>query len=103
MSLAELSGLLLLAGVAWFWFDSLKAGEVGRAFGRRACEAEDLQFLDDSVCLESLRPVRDPEGCLCLQRVYGFEYSDTGNNRRKGSVTLVGYEVVAFFLRPRLV
>ncbi len=103
MSLLEVFGLCLLGLLAWFWLDSIKASEAGVAGGRRACEAEGLQFLDDTVSLESVKPVRDEDGQLRLCRVYGFEYSDTGNNRCKGSVTLVGHEVVAFYIRPRLV
>jgi hypothetical protein len=36
-----------------------------------------------------------------LKRIYVFEYSDTGNDRHKGSVTLIGDTVIAFFVRPR--
>ena len=103
MSLIELLGLLLLGALAWFWLDSLKASEAGITCGQRACKEEGLLFLDDTVSIESVRPVRDEEGRLRLRRVYGFEYSDTGDNRCKGSVTLVGHEVVGLYLRPRLV
>src|ERR1035437_3368631 len=98
MPIIELICLGLLGAVAWFWYDSLKASEVGIVFARRACKAEDLQFLDESVTIESVWPVRDVNRQFRLRRVYGFEYSDTGNNRRKGSVTLVGYEVVAVYI-----
>jgi hypothetical protein len=30
-----------------------------------------------------------------LRRVYGFEYSDTGNDRRKGSIAMLGNIVSA--------
>ena len=103
MDLLAFLGLLALGVLGWFWYDSLKAREVGIAGGRRACMADGLLFLDDTVSLESVRPVRDEDGRLCLQRVYGFEYSDTGNNRRKGSVTLVGHEVVSYYIRPHAV
>lgn len=103
MSFAELLGLLLLGALAWFWLDSLKAGEAGIAYGQKVCSAEGLLFLDDTVSIESVRLVRDDEGRLKLRRVYGFEYSDTGNNRCQGRVTLVGHEVVAWYIRPRLV
>ena len=42
------------------------------------------------MALDRIRPMRDGDGHLKLRRVYRFEYSDTGNNRRKGSVTLLG-------------
>ena len=33
-----------------------------------------------------------------LRRVYHFEYSDTGDNRRNGHVTLLGSELVMLHL-----
>jgi hypothetical protein len=93
MGLPELLGLLLLAAGGWLFWDSLKAREAANAAIRAACKAEGLLFLDDTVGLESLWPVRDDEGRLRLRRSYGFEYSDTGDNRRKATVTLVDDEV----------
>jgi hypothetical protein len=34
--------------------------------------------------------------------VYVFEYSDTGDNRRPGSVTLLGQRVELLHVRPKL-
>ncbi|MBK7956371.1 MAG: DUF3301 domain-containing protein [Candidatus Accumulibacter sp.] len=85
-------GVLLL--VAWFWFDSFQARAAGMAAARAACAAEDLLLLDDTVALGTLRPARDDEGRLRLQRVYRFEYSDTGDNRRDGQVMLLGSELL---------
>jgi hypothetical protein len=90
----ELLGLIVLAGGAWLWLDSLKARDGGIAAARTACHAEGLQLLDDTVSLASLRPMRNDDGRLLLRRVYNFEYSDTGDNRRNGSVVLLGHRVV---------
>jgi uncharacterized protein DUF3301 len=98
----ELFGLLAIALAVWFWLDSLKAREAGVRAGRNACAAEGLQFLDDTVVGGSIRPVRDDDGRLKLRRVYHFEYSDTGNNRRRGAVTLISDRVVMLYLVPRL-
>ena len=99
----EFLGLILALGLAWLWMDSLKAREAAIAAGRRACEVEGWQFLDDTVAIESLRPARNEDGRLTLRRTYGFEYSDTGNNRRRGQVTLIGREVVMLYTGPRVV
>ncbi|MGB0127837.1 MAG: DUF3301 domain-containing protein [Rhodocyclaceae bacterium] len=93
--LFETVGLLLLAASLWLWLDSLKARDAGMGAARAACSAERFLLLDDTVAIESLWPARDDEGQLRLRRVYGFEYSDNGNNRRPGSVTLVGATVIA--------
>ena len=50
---------------------------------------EGLLFLDDTVALESVRPVRDEEGHVTLRRIYAFEYSDTGDTRHKGRVVML--------------
>ena len=102
----EMMILLLLLAAAWFWFDSFKARDAGIRAARAACAADDLLLLDDTVALGLLRPARDDEGRLRLRRVYHFEYSDTGNNRRNGHVTLLGDELLLLRLphaqRPTL-
>lgn len=102
MPLFESLSILLLGALAWLWHDSLKAREAGVREARSACADEDLQLLDDTVAIHSLRFARDHIGRLRLQRTYGFEYSDTGDNRRQGSVTLLGQDVVLVSLRARL-
>lgn len=94
---------LLLAGFAvWFWLDSLKAREIGVQAAQSACAEEGLQFLDETVLGRSVKAARDDEGRLKLRRVYDFEYSDTGDNRRQGSVTLLGHQVEMLHIRPQL-
>lgn len=97
----ESIGLLLLLAAGWFWLDSFKAREAGILAARAACEADGLLLLDDTVALGSVRPQRDNDGVLRLRRVYRFEYSDTGNNRCNGSVTLLGAELVMLYVGPR--
>ena len=102
MNLTEILFLFLIAFAVWFWLDSLKAREIGLLAARNACRAENLQFLDETVAGNSLRPARDEAGRLKLRRVYTFEYSDTGNDRRTGTVTMLGHDVEYLHLRPHL-
>jgi len=90
----ELIGILVLAALAWLWLDSLKAREAAVRAAREVCAAEGLMFLDDTVAIASLKPVRNDEGQVTLQRAYDFEYSDTGDNRLKGCVVMQGHRVV---------
>ena len=90
----ELLGLIVLILLGWLWFDSLKAREAAVHAAREACEAEGLLFLDDTVGIASIKPARDDEGRLKLQRAYDFEYSDTGNNRIQGGVIMLGHRVI---------
>jgi hypothetical protein len=78
MNWYELMLLCVLIGAVWFWLDSMKAREIGIQAARNACAEEGLQFLDETVAGRSLRLVRDDDGVLRLQRVFAFEYSDTG-------------------------
>ena len=103
MSSVELFALFLLLAAGWLWLDSIKVREIGIAAVRRACATDDLQFLDESVTIASLRPARDEDGRARWRRVYWFEFSDTGNNRRRGSVILLGHRVVVINTGLRLV
>ena len=102
MNLTELLLLLLIAFGVWFWLDSLKAREIGVLAARNACQGEGLQFLDESVVGNSLGLARDDVGRLKLRRVYTFEYSDTGNDRRTGTVTMLGHDIEFLHVRPHL-
>ena len=102
MALSETFFLLLAAAAAWFWFDSLKAREIAVQAAAAACADEGWQFLDDTVAGRSLRLARDEGGRLRLRRIFAFEFSDNGDNRRSGSVAMLGHEVEWLNLRPQL-
>ena len=57
---------------------------------------------DDTVAIAHLKPVRDDDGHVKLQRAYDFEYSDTGNNRLQGSIVLLGHRVTLLNVGLRL-
>lgn len=99
----DIFSLCVLCGLAWFWFNSAGAREAGIKAARIACESENLQLLDDTVAISSLKLQRHDDGHLLLRRVYNFEFSDTGNNRRKGSVVLLGQRVIVVNVGLRLV
>ncbi|MCC7038982.1 MAG: DUF3301 domain-containing protein [Burkholderiales bacterium] len=90
----ELAAIALVSAITWFIWDSLKAREAANAAIRPACRAVGLLFLDDTVALERIRPARDEDGRMRVERVYRFDYSDTGDNRRRGHVALLGARVL---------
>lgn len=96
----EILSLILIAACAWFWFDSLKARESALLAARKACEAEGLQLLDETVAFAGMRPERDGDGRMRLRRVYRFEFSDTGDNRHQGSVAVLGSRVCLINIDP---
>ena len=90
----EIAAIAGLAALAWLWLDSLKAREIAVRGAREACAAEGLMLLDYTVAIASLKLARDGEGRIRIQRAYDFEYSDTGDNRLKGGIVLLGHRVV---------
>lgn len=90
MTLLDIVLVAVAAATAGLVWANLKARETANAAIRSVCAREGLLFLDDTVALSSMWPVRDARGRLVLRRVFAFDYSDTGHNRRRGTVTLVG-------------
>ncbi|MDX9993895.1 MAG: DUF3301 domain-containing protein [Rhodocyclaceae bacterium] len=101
--LFELISIALLSALLWFWYDSARVREIAIRVAQRACQAEGVQLLDETVAVSRTRPARDDEGRLVLQRIYRFEYSETGDNRRPGSLVMLGPAVVAVNIGLRLV
>ena len=99
----EAVSLVVLAALAWLWVDSLKARDASVRAARTACESQSLQLLDDTVAIASLWLGRNDEGRVVLRRIYAFEFSNTGDNRRRGSVVLLGQRIVAVNIGMRIV
>lgn len=102
MPIFELLALSFVGLAVWLWLDSVKARETAVYEAARACQADALQLLDETVAIRALRLIRDSEGRLKLLREYGFEFSETGDDRRSGRLTLVGHELEMLHLRPQL-
>jgi len=91
--------VLMVVGIL-LWLDSLRARERAVRAGRSACERYELQLLDDTVSFSRLQLARDEEGQLKISRTYTFEFSDTGNNRRRGAIIMLGGELQDLQLEP---
>ena len=96
----EISALVLFLVGGWLWVDTMRAREVALDAGRRACDSESVQFLDWTVAVVKMRIDRAHDGRLRIRRIYEFEFSDTGNNRLKGSITLLGTQLISLHLAP---
>ena len=101
MDFLDVLGLLVLGAIAWLWVDSLKAREAAVTAAKAACASEGMLLLDDTVANVQMRLARDGDGVLRFRRVYDFEYSDTGNDRRPGSVVMLGDRVLVINIRLR--
>ncbi len=89
----EILLLVPIGAFLYWWMDNLKAREIAVKVGKQACRERGLQFLDDTVALAKTGLKRDTDGVMTLLRVYRFEFSETGDNRRDGDVTLLGKKV----------
>ena len=82
--------LAVLGLGVWFWMSTLQAREQAIVLAKRTCERYEVQFLDQSVALESLKPSRYPAGNMTWRRIYGFDYSQEGVQRQHGRVFMLG-------------
>jgi hypothetical protein len=96
----EVAAILALVALTFLWLDSLKARERAVRAGRDACKRYDLQFLDDTVSIARLRLERDEEGRVRIARTYSFEFTETGNSRRRGAIKMLGKELSEVQLEP---
>ena len=89
----EIFALAGLAALGWFWLSGMRVREHAVAAGRHACAQAGVQFLDDTVALAKTRLARNDRGQLQFARLYRFEFSDTGDNRRLGNIHVQGERV----------
>ena len=90
LTLADLFIVLLFASAgAWLWRGH-GIRERALALVRRHCEKMDVLLLDDNVALRRLSLLRDAHGQRRLARVYGFEFTVTGEQRHVGSISMFG-------------
>ncbi|MBE9561863.1 MAG: DUF3301 domain-containing protein [Proteobacteria bacterium] len=85
--------LILLGSCIWFWFDTLKCREATKVVAQRVCKQLQLQLLDDTITIIKLRVKRNKNGRLSWHRTYQFEFSNSGNNRQKGIIIMLGIKL----------
>ncbi|MES1982998.1 MAG: DUF3301 domain-containing protein [Pseudomonadota bacterium] len=92
--------LFPLGVVIWYWLDSLRALEIARTEAKLVCNKANVQLLDDTVARISLALARNPSGRRALQRIYRFEFSETGDTRLEGRLTLLAGRVESVTMEP---
>jgi hypothetical protein len=85
--------LLIVIGLIYFWLDSVKSKENAMAYAAKACRDVEVQLLDQTVSLTTLKLARSKQGRLAFQRIYRFDFSIHGNERREGRVMLKGHHI----------
>ena len=85
--------LLVVTGVL-YWLSAMHAKDLAIMAAKRECKLCDVQFLDQTVQLVKISVSRDETGQWRLWREYRFEYTDDGDSRRRGQLTLLGQRVL---------
>ena len=80
--------LLLLACALGAWYWGISGRERVLAISAEICRDLQMQRLDDSVALTGLRLIRLPR--FAIERLYEFEFSTDGSDRRRGHIVLHG-------------
>jgi hypothetical protein len=96
----DLTVILGIAVLAWFWMDALRCKEIARAAGLRACQQVEAQFLDDTVEITKLRLRRTVQGRIVLYREYRFEFTHNRDYRLRGDIAMLGQRVLRLELEP---
>jgi len=96
----EVAALLAMVAAAAYWFQAMGSKERARDAARRACERDQVQFLDDTVALTKLRLRRGEAGGIVFYREFRFEFTSDGVYRYPGEVTMMGARVLRCSLAP---
>lgn len=86
--------LAVPAALASLWWTGSRAHELAINHARQACRQQQLQFLDQSVALDRMRPARSAAGRSCFRRDYRFEFTSAGEFRDEGNVTMLGHRLL---------
>lgn len=91
--------MLFATTCAWLWHaHGLREHALGLV--KQHCAKSDIELLDENVALRRLALLPDARGRKRLARVYGFEFTVTGEQRHVGSITLFGKQLGRIELAP---
>lgn len=91
--------MLFATACAWLWH-AHGLREHALNLVKQHCSTVDVELLDGNVALRRLALLPDARGRKRLARVYGFEFTVTGEQRHIGSITLFGKHVGHIELAP---
>jgi len=103
LSLTLLIWLCFFAVLISFWWHSDIVKGIALSHAKSQCQRQEVQFLDQSMVLSSLWPIRNKIGSLSFSRIYQFEFSSTGEQRYKGSVTITGRKLEGIEMEPHII
>jgi len=81
--------MLFATACAWLWRGH-GIRERALALAKQHCAKLDVELLDGNVAFRRLALVRDTRGQRRLARIYGFEFTVTGEQRLTGTISMYG-------------
>ncbi|WPC07217.1 DUF3301 domain-containing protein [Pseudomonas benzenivorans] len=100
LTLGNIFVLMLLATAgAWLWH-AHGLRERALALVKQHCAKADVELLDGNVALRKITLLADARGRKRLARVYGFEFTVTGEQRHAGSIVMFGQQLGRIELAP---
>jgi hypothetical protein len=94
----SLTLLIVIGLLVWFWLESLKSRDIATRVAWTSCRQQELQLLDGTVSLRTIRPYFRNHVDYGLKRTYNFDYSGDGVSRQTGCVVLYNCRVVSIVL-----
>ncbi len=98
MYLNDLIIIMCLTLVIWFWLDSMKINESARIFGAKICRKNNVQFLDETVHLSSMKIAKNKYGQIKIIRKYKFEFTNSEYHRYNGELILAGRQLQSSYM-----
>lgn len=98
MNIYDLITLAIIAAIIMIIVDHINTGRIAKLAAKRYCEQHNLQFLDQNVVLEKLRPCRSKQRLFGIKRTYRFEFSSIGDYRYQGKISLISKRVASIEL-----
>ncbi|MFZ3154648.1 DUF3301 domain-containing protein [Pseudomonas sp.] len=91
--------MLFATACAWLWH-AHGLRERALTLVQQHCAKVDVELLDGNVALRRLALLPDARGRKRLARVYGFEFTVTGEQRHAGSIVMFGQQLGRIELAP---
>ncbi|WP_339489073.1 DUF3301 domain-containing protein [Pseudomonas sp. EL_65y_Pfl2_R95] len=100
LTLGNIFVLMLLATAgAWLWHaHGLRERTLIKV--KQYCEKADIELLDENVAFRKFALLKDGKGRKRIARVYGFEFTVTGEQRHAGKVIMFGPNLGSIELAP---
>ena len=86
--------LVIVVALSTIWYESLRLREMAIRHCHILCRESNLQLLDQTVSLVSIKLKRADSGSLKFLRKYQFEVSENGVDKYSGFITMLGNRII---------